>query len=34
MAKQRNMCLFIVDKEPKKNYLAQNCDIDRQSNME
>ena len=32
--KQKNACLFIVDKEPKKNYLVQICDIDCQSNME
>ena len=34
LAKQKNTCLFIVDKEPKKNYLVQICDIDCQSNME
>ena len=34
LAKQKNTCLFIVDEEPKKNYLVQICDIDRQSNME
>ena len=28
------MCLFIVDKEPKNNYLVQICDIDCQYNME
>ena len=32
--KQKNTCLFIVDKEPKKNYFVQICDIDCQSNME
>ena len=31
LAKQKNTCLFIVDKEPKKNYLVQICDIDCQS---
>ena len=34
LAKQKDKCLFIVDKEPKKNYLVQICDIDCQSNME
>ena len=34
LANQKNTCLFIVDKEPKKNYLVQICDIDCQSNME
>ena len=34
LAKQKNTCLFIVDKEPKKNDLVQTCDIDCQSNME
>ena len=31
LANQKNTCLFIVDKEPKKNYLVQICDIDCQS---
>ena len=31
---KKNTCLFIVDKEPKKNYLVQICNIDCQSNME
>ena len=34
LAKQKITFLFIVDKEPKKNYLVQICDIDCQSNME
>ena len=34
LAEQKNTCLFIVDKEPKKNYPVQICDIDCQSNME
>ena len=34
LTKQKNTCLFIIDKEPKKNYLVQICDIECQSNME
>ena len=34
LAKQKNTCLFIVDNEPKENYLVQICNIDCQSNME
>ena len=34
LAKQKNTCLIIVDKEPKKNYLVKICDIDCQSIME
>ena len=33
-AKQKNTYLFIVVKEPKKNYLVQICGIDYESNME
>ena len=34
LAEQKNTCLFIVDKELKKNYLVQICDIDCPANME
>ena len=34
MVNQKNTYLFIVHKEPEKNYLVQICDIDCQSNME